>query len=57
VIEAGVVAVELIVVGVLECGGEFVEEVEKLGGSLIGEFGFGKAEGRFVLIHGGHLVV
>ena len=38
---------ELVVVRVLEASGEFVEEVQQLGGGLIGELGFGKPEGRF----------
>jgi hypothetical protein len=43
---AGVVAVELVEIGVLETGEQFVEEVEQLCCGLIGELRFGKPEGR-----------
>jgi hypothetical protein len=43
--------VELVEIGVLETGEEFVEEVEQLCGGLIGELGFGKPKGRTKLVH------
>jgi len=48
---------ELVVVGVLKCSGELLEEVEKLRGGLIGERRFGKPAGRTGLIHREGLVV
>ena len=49
---AGVVAVQLLVIRVLETGEEFVEEVEQLRSGLIGEVGLGQPEGRVRLVHG-----
>jgi hypothetical protein len=43
--------VELVVIGVVESGEQFVEQVEQLRCGLIGELRLGKPERRVGLVH------